>query len=108
VSSKRIPVPVKQVEVQIMDQNYTLACTDHDEPGLLAAVHKIDATMCGIRDAGKIKARDRIAVLAGIHLAHELIERDAATAAVTHAQDKRLAVLLARLEQALTTGDRKV
>ena len=41
---------------------------------LLQAVSRVDAAMCKIRDAGKVKARDRIAVLASLNLAFELSE----------------------------------
>jgi hypothetical protein len=42
---------------------------------MLDAVNRVDMAMCRIRDAGKIKARDRIAVLAALNLAFELPER---------------------------------
>jgi cell division protein ZapA len=38
-------------------------------------VGKVDEAMCKIRDAGKIKARDRIAVLAALNLAFDLTDR---------------------------------
>ncbi len=56
---------IKQVEVQIMSQTYLLACPVDGEEALREAVAKVDAAMCRIRDAGKVKARDRIAVLGG-------------------------------------------
>jgi cell division protein ZapA len=44
---------------------------------LLDAVEKVDTAMCRIRDAGKVKARDRIAVLAALNLAFDVAERPA-------------------------------
>jgi cell division protein ZapA len=38
------------------------------------AVDRVDTAMCKIRDAGKVKARDRIAVLASLNLAFELTQ----------------------------------
>jgi len=67
----------KQLEVQIMGQSYLLGCPEGGESKLLDAVEKVDTAMCRIRDAGKIKARDRIAVLAALNLAFELSEREA-------------------------------
>ncbi len=61
----------KQLDVQIMGQSYILGCPEGGEERLLAAVSKVDEAMCKIRDAGKIKARDRIAVLAALNLAFE-------------------------------------
>jgi cell division protein ZapA len=67
---------MKQVEVQIMQQSYLLACPDGRESRLLDAVERLDTAMCKIRDAGKVRARDRIAVLAALNFAFELADRE--------------------------------
>ncbi len=72
---------MKQIEVQIMGQGYVLGCPEGGEIRLSEAVGKVDQAMCKIRDAGKIKARDRIAVLAALNLAFDLTDRPAATQA---------------------------
>ena len=69
---------MKQIEVQIMGQGYVLGCPEGGETRLSEAVGKVDQAMCKIRDAGKIKARDRIAVLAALNLAFDLTDRPAA------------------------------
>lgn len=66
----------KQIEVQIMGQSYLLTCPSGGESALLDAVERVDTAMCRIRDAGKVKARDRIAVLASLNLAFELSQKD--------------------------------
>ena len=63
---------MKQLEVQIMGQNYLLGCPPGGEARLLEAVERVDTAMCKIRDAGKVRARDRIAVLAALNLAFDL------------------------------------
>ncbi len=68
---------MKQIEVQIMGQGYVLGCPEGGETRLSEAVGKVDQAMCKIRDAGKIKARDRIAVLAALNLAFDLTDRPA-------------------------------
>ena len=72
---------MKQLEVTIMGQSYILACPDGHETSLLEAVSSVDREMCAIRDAGKVKARERIAVLAALNLAYALAEREDAGAA---------------------------
>lgn len=67
----------KQIEVQIMGQSYLLACPVGGESALLDAVERVDTAMCRIRDTGKVKARDRIAVLASLNLAFELSQKEA-------------------------------
>lgn len=66
---------MKQLEVTIMGQTYILACPDGRETELLEAVGSVDREMSAIRDAGKVKARERIAVLAALNLAYALAER---------------------------------
>jgi cell division protein ZapA len=98
----------KQLDVQIMGQSYILGCPEGGEDRLLAAVSKVDVAMCKIRDAGKIKARDRIAVLAALNLAFESpeapVSAPVAASAVSdlpQASQQRLTDLLKRLDQVL-------
>ena len=67
---------MKQIEVKIMGQAYLLGAPEGGEERLQQAVQRVDAAMCKIRDAGKIKARDRIAVLAALNLAFELSQME--------------------------------
>ena len=69
---------MKQLEVQIMGQSYLLGCPAGGESRLLEAVERVDTAMCKIRDGGKVRARDRIAVLAALNLAFDLGERGSA------------------------------
>jgi len=68
---------MKQVEVTILGQSYILGCPDGGESSLLEAVADVDREMSAIRDGGKVKARERIAVLAALNLAFALAERPA-------------------------------
>lgn len=70
---------MNQVEVQIMGHGYVLGCPEDGEVRLNQAVAKVDEAMCKIRDAGKIKARDRIAVLAALNLAFDLTDKPVAS-----------------------------
>ena len=65
----------KQLEVQIMGQSYLLGCPEGGDARLLDAVERVDTAMCKIRDGGKVRARDRIAVLAALNLAFDLSDR---------------------------------
>lgn len=53
----------QSVNAQIMGQSYTLSAPSEEAEDLRLAIARVDESMCRIRDAGKIKARDRIAVL---------------------------------------------
>ena len=95
-----------------MGQSYLLGCPEGGEARLLAAVDKVDQAMCKVRDAGKIKARDRIAVLAALNLAFEQTESapaiqtqaanaEAPIASFSDADKDRLGQLLIKLDHAL-------
>ncbi len=106
---------MNQIEVQIMGQSYLLGCPDGGESRLREAVDKVDGAMCRIRDAGKVKARDRIAVLAALNLAFDLTDRAVPAAspaadagaparaepAVDAQAQERLNQLVARIDQVL-------
>ncbi|MBI5277129.1 MAG: cell division protein ZapA [Burkholderiales bacterium] len=108
---------MKQVEVQIMGQSYLLACPEGGEQRLLEAVERVDTAMCRIRDAGKVKARDRIAVLAALNLAFDVsdtpppqfADREPTLAGNGSLQDDaRLASMLVRLDRALGDDGRLI
>ena len=96
---------MKQIEVTILGQSYILGCPEGGEHSLLAAVAAVDKEMSAIRDAGKVKARERIAVLAALNLAYQLAERpNPASAPVTKANgtsDVDLETLIRRVDAAL-------
>ena len=68
---------MKQMEVTILGQSYLLGCPEGGEVALLEAVASVDREMSAIRDGGKVKARERIAVLAALNLAYALAGRPA-------------------------------
>jgi cell division protein ZapA len=73
---------MKQMEFTILGQGYILGCEEGGEALLTSAVSMVDREMSGIRDGGKIKARERIAVLAALNLAYRLAQQaQAGTAA---------------------------
>jgi len=104
---------MKQLEVQIMGQSYLLGCPEGGDARLLEAVERVDSAMCKIRDAGKVRARDRIAVLAALNLAFDLTDRpvgDVPTGGASNVArssesagdpDLLLTSLLERLDEAL-------
>ena len=90
---------MKQLEVQIMGQSYLLGCPDGGDASLLDAVNRVDQAMCKIRDAGKVKARDRIAVLAALNLAFEAQTLLARVAMARNDLDRALSLLTAVIRE---------
>jgi cell division protein ZapA len=102
---------MKQIEVSIMGQSYLLGCPEGGEERLKEAVSHVDREMCAIRDSGKLKARERIAVLSALNLAYLLTERAAAPPAASASKAphdsadlpsaENVDQLIARIDQAL-------
>jgi cell division protein ZapA len=98
---------MKQMEVTILGQSYLLGCPEGGEIALLEAVGNVDREMSAIRDGGKVKARERIAVLAALNLAYALAGRPPAKAPASPASssstvgDVDIDALIARLDHAL-------
>ena len=95
---------MKQIEVTILGQSYLLGCPEGGEIELLEAVSNVDKEMSAIRDGGKVKARERIAVLAALNLAYALAGRPPARPAApapTVKGEVDVDNLIARLDQAL-------
>jgi cell division protein ZapA len=92
---------MKQMEVTIMGQSYILGCPEGGETSLLEAVSNVDREMSTIRDSGRVKARERIAVLAALNLAYALAERPAAKPASAGGSEVDIDALIQRLDQAL-------
>ena len=86
-----------------MGQSYILGCPEGGETSLLEAVSNVDREMCAIRDGGKVKARERIAVLAALNLAYALAERPPTNtpAAPVETAGVDLDALIRRLDNAL-------
>lgn len=64
---------MSQLNVMIMGQSFALTCKEGEEGALLQAVRYLDQRMSAIRDAGRIKGNDRIAVIAALGMAAELL-----------------------------------
>jgi cell division protein ZapA len=91
---------MKQIEVAIMGQSYLLGCPEGGEERLKEAVARVDKEMCGIRDAGKLRARERIAVLSALNLAFELAGTQAQAAAAPAREASRASDAPTSTEQA--------
>jgi cell division protein ZapA len=77
---------MKQIEVQILQQSYVLTCPDGQEERLLEAVRRVDTAMTRIRDSWKVRSRERVAVLAALNMAFDVLDREAQQAAMATAQ----------------------
>ncbi|WP_118183183.1 cell division protein ZapA [Paraburkholderia phosphatilytica] len=64
----------KQIEASILGQTYRLACSAETEAALLEAVARVDAEMTRVRANSTVRGTDRIAVMAALSIASELLK----------------------------------
>lgn len=77
---------MEQLDVRILDRDYRLAVAPEDKPRLLEAARMVDERMRSIREGGRVGTADRIAVLAALQLADELLGGAQTSSAVRHAE----------------------
>jgi cell division protein ZapA len=96
---------MKQLDVTILGQSYLLACPEGGEAGLRAAAAQVDGEMATIRDKGKVKSRERIAVLAALNLVYEAADQGNAStrqATLPSEATPTIDALILRLDRALS------
>ena len=85
------------VIVHILGKDYQVACPPDEREALLRAASDLDRRMRAIRQSGSVIGVERIAVMAALNLAHEVLQG----AVVDQQQQKRLRELHKRIDQAL-------
>ena len=63
----------KALQISIMGREFRVACPEEEQKGLLEAVEYLNQRMVEIRDAGKVVGIERIAIMAALNIAHELL-----------------------------------
>ncbi|HTQ75013.1 MAG TPA: cell division protein ZapA [Burkholderiales bacterium] len=92
----------KTLDVTIMGRTYKVACSDEERNALLAAVAYLDRKMTEIKNAGRVASAERIAVMAALNIAHELLSsRSNASGFDMEGLRRRMAAMEATLDQAL-------
>jgi cell division protein ZapA len=62
------------VTVRILEKEYHVACPAAEKPSLMASAELLNSKMREIRDSGKVVGLDRVAVMAALNLANELLK----------------------------------
>jgi len=89
------------VSVKILEKEYQVACPDDEVDALTSSARYLDRQMSEIRDSGKVFGLDRIAVMAALNIANELLHNKGQATAVTELMQDRLQSLTDRVSQAL-------
>ncbi len=91
------------VTVQILDKDYRISCEPGDRASLLESVRFLDDKMREIRSTGKVIGTDRIAVMAALNLAHELLGQQTQKESSSQNAGKRIKALQSKIEIALNS-----
>ena len=97
--------PVKPVAVQILDKEYRVACEPGEEVALITAAKFLDERMRDIRRSGKVIGTDRIAVMAALNIANELLSHEDTATESAESVGRRVRDLRERIEGALNESN---
>lgn len=95
----------KALDVNIMGRNYRVACADDEREALLAAVAFVDKKMTEIKAASKIAGTERIAVMAALNIANELLSVRLGGGFDIAELRRRMNSMQSKLDQALSQQD---
>ena len=93
--------PYAQVSVRILDKEYQVACPASERTDLLDSAEILNAKMREIRDSGRIVGLDRIAVMAALNMAHDLLHAQARDREIEGDLSNRIKIIADRVETAL-------
>ena len=95
---------VNRVSIRILEKEYHVACPAEERRALLDSAEFLNRKMREIRDSGKVVGLDRIAVMAALNIANELLRTQGRDEALETGVADRLRLMRERVETALTRG----
>jgi len=95
----------KPLRVHILDKEYLIACPDDEREELFASAEFLTEKMKEIRDTGKIVGADRIAVMAALNMAHDLLGQKTVKDDYQLNISQRIRALQDKIDVALNQGN---
>lgn len=96
----------KTIEVSILGRNYRVSCADGEREALMRAVDYLDAKMSEIKNTGKVNGTDRIAVMAALNIAHELLSMKVGAGFDIGDAKRRISLIEAKLDAAIAQQEK--
>jgi cell division protein ZapA len=93
--------------INLMGREFRVACPEGEERNLLASVDLLNRKMKEVRDTGKVVGNERIAIMAALNIAHELVSNPAKATNAAHSSldgpaiKRRIVAMQETLESAL-------
>lgn len=92
---------IAQVSVRILDKEYQVACPASERTDLLDSAEILNEKMREIRDSGRVVGLDRIAVMAALNMANDLLRAQARDRLLEGDVSDRLKIISDRVESVL-------
>ena len=89
------------ITIRILEKEYQVSCPAEEKANLLASVELLNKKMREIRDSGKVIGLDRIAIMAALNLANELLKRAGDDRQIKDVFGPRVRAMSARVDEAL-------
>lgn len=89
------------ISVRILEKEYQFSCPADERTDLLDSAEILNNKMREIRDSGKVVGLDRIAVMAALNMANELLRSNAKDKALEDNFGNRLKLISDRVESVL-------
>lgn len=105
-NEKRAADGAKTLEVMLLGRAYRVACSDEEREALLQAVAYLEGKMNEIKQGGKVAGTERIAVMAALNIAHELLSMRLGDGFDIGEAKRRIGSIEARLEAALAKQEK--
>ncbi len=96
--------PYTQVNIKILEKEYQISCPASERTALLDSAALLNGKMREIRDSGKVIGLDRIAVMAALNMANELLRARSHGDLLEGDARLRLQAMRERVEGALQSG----
>lgn len=93
--------PYSQVSIKILDKEYQVACPASERTDLLDSAEILNQKMREVRDSSGVVGLDRIAVMAALNMANDLLHAQARDKALDGDVSLRLKMISDRVESAL-------
>lgn len=103
---KRAADGAQTLDVTLLGRSYRVACRDDEREALLQAVAYLEGKMNEIKQAGKVAGTERIAVMAALNVAHELLSLRLGEGFDLGKAKRRIASIEATLEAALARQEK--
>lgn len=89
------------VTINILDKEYRIACPEEEQEALVESARFLNEKMQEVRRSGKVVGMDRISIMAGLNIVHELLQYKAELNNVDNTLTPRLVALQSRVERVL-------